>query len=167
MKSILLIKRRRDDGGSEVSSRRARFWMTGSLAVVMAAFAPMSRNWVEPQGQGADRLLRHSRYGVVETALRIEEAARHQGLSVLARMGGQQAMIVLASSLGGTPVLMDEAEARLAVPLAVQLRETPDGGADVSIALVPASLPLAWEELPSGVADEVRALPVLLERALV
>jgi uncharacterized protein (DUF302 family) len=164
MKSILLLKRRRlEAAGSEASSgRRARFWMTGSLAVVMAAFVP-ARGWSE----STDRLLRHSRYGVIETAHRIEEAARREGLSVLARMGGHDTLIVLASAQGGTPVLMDESNTRLAMPMAVQLRQTADGGADVSIALVPMALAGEWQQLPSGVADEVRALPIVLDRALI
>jgi hypothetical protein len=136
--------------------------MTGSLAVIMAAFAPQ-RGWTDDDTRGAERVLRHSRYGVVETAQRIEDAARHHGLTVLARMGGARPMIVLASSQGGTPVVMDAASSRLAVPMSVHLREAADGGADVSVAVAEGE---GWSELPSAVAAELEALPVLLERAL-
>ncbi|MBS0447163.1 MAG: hypothetical protein JSR59_14585 [Proteobacteria bacterium] len=139
-----------------------RLWMTGSLAVIMAAFAPQ-RGWRDDE-VSTERVLKHSRYGVVETAQRIEEAARRQGLTVLARMGGDRPMIVLASSQGGTPVMMDSDGAHLAVPMSVHLREAEDGGADVAIAAVmPITDP---RELPAIVAAEIEALPVLVERAL-
>ncbi len=140
--------------------------MTGSLALVMAAFAP-ARGWAETEAQSADRILRHSRYSLVETAQRIEEAARNEGLSVLVRMGGQRPVIVLASAQGGTPVMLDEASSRLAMPMSVELRETADGGADVSIdGSMGAASERRWDGLPSAVVAELAALPVLLERAL-
>ena len=115
--------------------RPLRLWMTSSLAVVMAAFVParvLAESHSPESLQDVERLMRHSRYGVAETLQRIEAAAQSQGLSVLMRMGGKQPVIVLASSVGGTLVVMDEASARIDIPLALWLRESADGGVDVA-----------------------------------
>ena len=63
-------------------------------------------------------MLRHSRYGVGETLQRIEASAHEQGLPTLALMRGERPMLVLASSVGGTLVVMEEADSRPAMPLA-------------------------------------------------
>src|SRR5258705_11146091 len=63
--------------------RPFRLWMTGSIAVVMAALLP-SRASAESEQNETHRVLRHSRYGVTETLQSIEAAALSQGLSGVA-----------------------------------------------------------------------------------
>jgi hypothetical protein len=143
-----------------------RLWMTGSVAVVMAALLPM-RDVIESEREGAMRLLRHSRYGVAETVQRIEAAAREAGLSVLARVIGARPVLVLSASVGGTPVVMDGPDSRPAVPLSVMVCEGRGGGADVLVAAASAAdAPRAWQELPASVADDLAALPALVDLAL-
>lgn len=140
-----------------------RLWMTGSLAVVMASLC-VGRNVLDDERlAGTMRVLRHSPYSVQETMQRIEQAARASGHEVIARIGPQGSVIVLASSVGGTPVLMESPDSAPDVPLSVQVRRTPDGGADV---LVPQSLDSGWDGLPAPVAEELAGLPELLDRAL-
>ncbi len=142
-----------------------RLWMTGSLAVVMAALMPMRESTRNPR-LGSVRLLCHSPFGVGETLQRIETAAEGQGLRVLAKLGGAGPAIVLASSVGGTLVVMEEADSRPAIPLGLLLRDDGSGGADV---LGGAGAPVdrrAWRELPEAVIRDVAALPRVLERAL-
>ena len=148
----------------DLSTRKPfRLWMTGSIAVVMASLCT-GRGVLDDERLNASmRLLRHSRFGVAETVERIEAAARERGQSVIARMDGVGSVIVLASSMGGTPVMMVRAGASPDVPLSVQVRSTSDGGADV---LVADALAFGWDELPAPVADDLAALPALLERAL-
>ena len=150
--------------------RPLRLWMTSSLAVVMAAFVP-ARLSAESQGresmQDVERLMRHSRFGVAETLQRIEAAAELQGLSVLMRMGGQQPVIVLASSVGGTLVVMDEASARIDIPLAFRLRRSADGGVDVDCGVSRQLMLGGMQDLPQAVANDLAAMPLLLDRALV
>ncbi len=141
-----------------------RLWMTGSLAVVMAALVPLRESSTGLQ-QGGIRMLRHSRFGVEETVARIEHAAVGQGLSVLARMGGDRPVIVLASSVGGTLVVMDEPDSAPAVPLSLFVRADGHGGADV-LGLASAADRSAWVQLPDAVLRDVAGLPTLVERAL-
>jgi len=146
--------------------RPFRLWMTGSLAVVMAAMIPM-RAASETDRNHALRVLRHSRFGVSETLQRIEVAARDRGLSVLAMVPGTPSALVLAASIGGTLVVMSEANSRPAMPMSMMVREAADGGADVLVAAAPESdAPHDWSELPPSVVDELRALPNVVERAL-
>ena len=113
------------------------------------------------------RVLRSSRFGVAETVKRIELAARDRGLSVLAMSGGDRALLVLASSVGGTPVVMAEVDSPLEVPLGLMVRRGHLGGADVLITSASAGLaPRVWQELPSAVVEDVQALPALIDRAL-
>lgn len=150
--------------------RPLRLWMTSSLAVVMAAFVP-TRVLAESQApeplQDVERLLRHSRYGVAETLQRIEAAAASQGLSVLMRMGGQQPVIVLASSVGGTLVVMDEASSQIDIPLALRLRRSADGGVDVACGASRRMMQTGLQDLPPAVVSDLAALPLLLDRALI
>lgn len=140
-----------------------RLWMTGSLAVVMASLC-VGRDVLDDERlAGSMRVLRHSPYSVQETMQRIEQAARANGHEVIARIGPQGSVIVLASSVGGTPVLMESPDSAPDVPLSVQVRRTPDGGADV---LIPQSLDSGWDGLPAPVAEELAGLPELLDRAL-
>jgi uncharacterized protein (DUF302 family) len=168
MKDFLLASRLRgaqSTGSAPDTQRPFRLWMTGSLAVVMAALLPL-RDVSENERNGTLRLLRHSRFDVNETVLRIENSARQHGLSVLARMEGSRPVIVLASSVGGTLIVMDHANSGLDVPLSVIVRAGAGGGADVLVASgAPASAEL-WCELPQAVADDLAALPAVVERAL-
>lgn len=141
--------------------------MSGSLAVVMAALCNgrvvTGEDAVEERTAATLRVVHHSPYGVDETLRRIEALARERGQGVLLRVGGAEPVIVFASSIGGTPVLMDEADSSPDVPLAVQVREAAEGGAEVLIA---AAAHADWRDLPQTVADEVAALPALVESAL-
>ena len=145
--------------------RPLRLWMTGSLAVVMAALIPM-RDVSDSERSNLMRVLRHSRFGVNETVLRIEDSARRHGLSVLARMDGLRPVIVLASSVGGTLVVMDGATSALDVPLSVMVRAGAAGGAEVLITSRSAVGTDRWAELPPAVVDDLAALPGLVDRAL-
>ena len=138
-----------------------RLWMTGSLAVVMASLCTGRGVLDDERLAGSMRVLKHSPYSVKET--RIEDAVRAHGHEVIARIGPQGSVIVLASSVGGTPVLMESADSSPDVPLSVQVRRTADGGADV---LIPQSLDSGWDGMPSPVAEELAGLPELLDRAL-
>ena len=138
-----------------------RLWMTGSFAVVMAALVPLREVGAEERSTTL-RVLRHSRFDVLETLQRIEAAARSGGLGVLARLGGERPVIVLASSMGGTPVVMQDADSRPDVPLSVLVRAATEGGADVLIARASHR----WSGLPSAAVDDLAALPGLVERAL-
>jgi hypothetical protein len=140
--------------------------MTGSLAVVMAAMIPM-RDVPASERNSVMRLLRHSRFGVTETVQRIEAAARDRGLAVLAMMPGTHSVLVLASSIGGTLIVMDEADSRPAMPLSMMVREVRGGGAEVLISSASAAgEPQSWNDLPAAVVDDLAALPGLVDRAL-
>ena len=166
MKRLPLFERLRESPAGVLAPADARrpfrLWMTGSLAVVMAAMIPI-RDVAEDERASVMRVLRHSRYGVSETLLRIEAAARDQGLPVLALMRGAQPVLVLASSIGGTPIVMLEADSQPAMPLSLMVRGNRRGGADVLVA----SGASGWQDLPAAVADEMAALPALVDRALV
>ena len=145
--------------------RPARLWMTGSLAVVMMALMPGRFAAGEERPRSA-KLSRPSPYGVAETVLRIESAARSDGLSVLVRLEGARPVIVLASSVGGTPVVLDENGARPDMPLAVQVRAGAGGGSEVLIEASAEASDSDWTELPASVADDLARLPGMLDRAL-
>ena len=170
MKKQTLVQRLRESPTGLLAPleirRPFRLWMTGSLAVVMAAIIPI-RDVSETNRTHALRVLRHSRFGVAETMLRIEAAVRDQGLSVLALLPGSRPVLVLASSLGGTPVMMVSADSRPLVPLSLMVHESRSGGADVLVASASAAGGArAWQDLPAAVADDIAALPALVERAL-
>ena len=144
-----------------LTRRPFRHWMTGSFAVVMAALIPLREAGADERSS-TSRMVRHSRFDVLETVQRIEAAALGQGLSVLARVGGDRPVIVLASSMGGTPVVMQEADSQPDVPLSVRVRAGTEGGADVLIA----TDWQAWAGLPAAAADDLASLPALVELAL-
>ena len=170
MKKLPFVQRLREPPPGVFAATDARrpfrFWMTGSLAVVMAAVIPM-RDVFEAERSTGMRLLRHSPFGVSETVQRIEAAARDRGLSVLALMSGARPVLVLASSVGGTLVVMDEADSKPAMPLSVMVQAGSGGGADVLIASASGDGELqTWHDLPAAVADDLAALPGLVDRAL-
>ncbi len=139
--------------------RPFRLWMSGSIAVVMAAVMPI-RDVAQGERSQMLRLLRHSQFGVNETVRRLQASALDQGLPVLALLHGAHPVLVLASSVGGTPVVMQEADSAPALPLSLLVRAGRAGSADV---MVTAS---DWLDLPAAVADELASLPRLVERAL-
>jgi hypothetical protein len=144
-----------------IARRPFRLWMTGSFAVVMAALVPLREVGAEERSTTL-RVLRHSRFDVLETLQRIEDAARGQGLGVLARIGGARPVIVLSSKMGGTPVVMQDADSQPDVPLSVLVRAASDGGADVLIA----TDQRRWAGFPSAAVDDLSALPGLVDQAL-
>jgi hypothetical protein len=144
-----------------------RFWLTGSIAVVMASLCTGRGVLDDERVSASMRVVRHSPYSVGETLQRIEAAARQRGQAVIVRLDGAGSVLVLASSLGGTPVVMTgAAESPDVPPLSVQVRGSADGGADVLVARVDDADVEAWAGLPPRVAAELAALPALLERAL-
>ena len=150
---------------AEMPRRPYRLWMSGSVAVVMAAVLPM-RNATASPIETLGGSLRHSRFSVIETVKRIEEAAMQHGLTVLARTGGDRPVIVLASSAGGTLVVMNEGNPQPDVPLSVQVRESQGGGADVWISAGPSQFGDEWRDLPAALARDLVSLPGLVESAL-
>ena len=167
MKTLPFIPRFRADTApiATLESRRPfRFWMTGSLAVVMAAMVPMRE--VDAAERSGLRLLRHSRFDVTETVLRIEAAARGRGLSVLARVSGARPVIVLACAAGGTLVVMQEAGSQPAVPMSMLVHAVAGGGADVLVTSTPGGEPADWQDLPVSVAEDLAALPGWVAQAL-
>ena len=145
--------------------RPYRLWMSGSVAVVMAAVLPM-RNATASLAETLGGSLRHSRFSVNETVKRIEETALRHGLTVLARTDRDRPVIVLASSAGGTLVVMNEGNPQPDVPLSVQVRESQDGGADVWISAGPSQFGDEWRDLPAALARELVSLPSLVDTAL-
>jgi len=150
--------------------RPMRLWMTGSLAVVMAALLP-SRSLAEALADAeraeSQRVMRHSRHGVIETVQRIEEAALSRGLSVLARLSvPKQPVIVLASSVGGTLVVMDESTERVQMPFCLQVRPRAGGGAEILLPALAAPQSLAeWLDVPERVVADLALLPAVIEQA--
>ena len=143
-----------------------RFWMTGSVAVVMAALG-MGRSALAHERHP---LSQSSRFRVTETVQRIEACALKHGLSVFTRVGSvtnrygeveEFMLIVFASSAGdGTPVLMEGPESQPEVPLAVAVRADPTGGAEVLFA------GSDWEDLPANVTRDLTELPIMVADAL-
>jgi uncharacterized protein (DUF302 family) len=140
--------------------------MTGSVAVVMVALMPGRFAVGEERARPAAKVSRLSPYSVEETVQRIEATARDDGLSVLLRLDGARPVIVLASSVGGTPVVLDERDARPDMPLAVQVREAAEGGSEVLTAASADAADSDWTELPAGVAEDMARFPRMLDRAL-
>jgi len=140
-----------------------RIWMTGSVAVVMAALGI---------GRGAiaherSPLTQSSRYRVLETVQRIEACALNHGFTVFTRIGSgadggrdEQMLIVFATSAGGTPVLMEGPESQPEVPLTLAVRADPTGGTEVVFA------GSDWDNLPPTVARDLTELPMLVADAL-
>jgi hypothetical protein len=143
-----------------------RLWMTGSVAVVMAALVYTRIPESEERQAGVQRVLRHSAFGVGETIHRIELAARGRGMSVLARLDGAQPVLVLASSAGGTPVVMNWPDSPPDIPFAVHVRAGENGHAEVFVAANADTGEPAWQDLPAEVASDMAALADLLDGAL-
>jgi len=124
----------------------SRIWRTGAVAVVMAALGQAGGAAARSGADERQVVRRQSPYGMAETLLRIEASARHHGMAVFARFEqgppaasaatGARAtvqVIVLASSQGGTPVLMADAPPQMEVPLSVTVRQGGEGGTEVLV----------------------------------
>ncbi len=142
-----------------------RFWMTGSVAVVMAALG-VGRSTLAGERYP---LTQSSRYRVTETVERIEASALRHGLSVFTRLepassqtdgACDSVMIVFACAAGGTPVLMEGPRSQPEVPLAVAVRPDATGGAEVVFN------GSDWEGLPPMVTRNLTELPILVADAL-
>ncbi|MET0334692.1 MAG: hypothetical protein ABW190_10515 [Rhizobacter sp.] len=144
-----------------------RFWMTSGIAIMVAAVSGGS--FAEDERL---TLTRVSRFGVTETVQRIEASAQRHGLQVLACLpqkvneltGESGYLLVLESSQGGTPVLMDTADAQPNLLLSVYLQSGSAGGTDVFLSGG------ALSDLPEGLSAEVQSdladLPNVLDDAL-
>lgn len=141
-----------------------RVWMTGSVAVVMTT-SGVSRAMAHDRHS----LSQSSRFRVTETIERIEASAQRHGLSVFARLGHQPkayeerddaTLIVFESSAGGTPVVMESADATPEAPLAVCVRSDPHGRTEVVFN------GSDWDDLPPSVAKDLTELPILVADAL-
>ena len=167
MKTLPFVQRLRADPAGNVpfeSRRPFRLWMTGSLAVVMAAMVPLRD--VDATERKGLQLLRHSRFDVSETVQRLEAAARGRGLSVLARVGVARPVIVLACMAGGTPVVMEDADSPPTVPMSLLVHAVVSGGADVLLTSRLRGRPGDWQGVPVSVAEDLAALPGWVAQAL-
>lgn len=141
------------------------------MAVVMAAFVGTSvARGIERSG-GRSQV---SPFGMAETMQRIEASAARHGLQVFAlvdRSAGPSArewefaqVLVLASTEGGTLVLMDHPGAAPAVPMSLMVRAHSDGSSEV---LIGATLNFAAiSGLPLPVQQALDKLPELVAEAL-
>jgi hypothetical protein len=148
--------------------RPFRFWMTSGVAIMVAAVSG-GRAFAEEERL---TLAKVSRYGMSETVQRIEASAQRHGMHVLACLpqtlnevtGESRYMLVLESSQGGTPVLMESEDAQPNLLLTVYLQQTRAGGTDVF--LHQGSL----KDLPEGLSDQVQSnladLPNVVDEAL-
>jgi hypothetical protein len=140
-----------------------RFWMTGGLAMLMAAVGG-GRAYASE-----DRLTlaRVSPYTLHETVARIEASAQRHGLHVMARLPQRQGgrfVIVLESTQGGTPVEMTTADGQPDLLLSVVVRR---GAGGITEVLLPQG---ALHDLPEGVSAELQHeladLPGMVDEAL-
>jgi uncharacterized protein (DUF302 family) len=149
-----------------------RFWMTGCMAVVMSAFTGSTLARSESRGLTCHT----SRYSVAETVQRIEASAQRHGLQMFALVdrvatgakdvaeGTIWKVVVLASSEGGTPVLMDRPGSPHSVPMSLVVRGDGRGGSEVLVGSVPSEAAMA--SLPGHVKRDLAELPDLVADAL-
>jgi len=138
-----------------------RFWITGAAAVVWTAVTQMPFDGVAWSS-------RSSRHSVQETARRIEQAARERGMPLFAKWTAREQgalVLVLSSADGETPVLQPAPDAGLQAPLTVLISAGQDeAGARIRFS---DGRRLADEgELPHDVAQQVAALPHLIDAAI-
>lgn len=145
-----------------------RFWMTSCVAIMVAAVAG-GRSYANDERL---TLTGVSRYGVSETVQRIEASAQRHGMHVLACLpqkvnevtGESRYMLVLESSQGGTPVLMETEDARPSLLLSVYLRSDRAGGTEVLVREEALGEPP--EGLSAQVQHDLADLPKVLDEAL-
>lgn len=148
-----------------------RFWMTGAIAVVMAALGGS-----RVEASASRQMQAHpSRYSVAQTAQLIEATARRHGFAIFARVkqpardggeAGDTLVLVLESSRGGTPVLMEGegAELRSDLPLRLEVHPQRGGASEVRIPAHPDAL--AMPDMPAGLAADLAELPMVVADAL-
>lgn len=145
-----------------------RFWMTGGVAIMVAAVGG-GRTYAAEERSSPSRV---SPFSVAETVQRIEASAQRHGMHVLACLpqtlnqvtGESRYVLVLESSQGGTPVLMEREGAQPDLLLSVTLQSASSGGTDVFLNEG------ALRELPEGLSAQVQhdlaGLPGLVDEAL-
>lgn len=150
-----------------------RVWRTGTVAVVMAALGCAGAAAARSAGEERPFVRRQSPYGVAETVLRIEASARRHGMAVFVRFepqerpfgdadrGGSLRVLVLESSLGGTPVVMGQAAAQMELPLSVTVRQAGEGSAEVLLGADP-----QWDAMAPSLASDLLALNEVVGDAL-
>jgi hypothetical protein len=146
-----------------------RFWMTGGVAIMVAAVSG-GRCFASEERLTRARV---SRLSVSEAMHRIEACAQRHGMHVLAclpkqadaRSGRSSRMVlVLESSQGGTPVQMETADAEPDLLLSVILQRNEENLTEVFLLSgVFADLP---EGLPMQVRNDLADLPSMVEEAL-
>lgn len=150
-----------------MQKRPFRFWMTSGVAIMVAAVSG-GRAFAEEERL---TLAKVSRYGMSETVQRIEASALRHGMHVLACLpqtlnqvtGESRYMLVLESSQGGTPVMMESEGAKPDLLLTVYLQQSQEGGTVVF-------LHGALQDLPEDLSDQVQHnladLPNVVDEAL-
>lgn len=144
-------------------SKPFRIWMTGCVAVVMAALGT-GRAYAAVEVEGVKRL---SRFGVAETVQRLQAGAPSHGFSVFTslqhaatRDAGSSTVIVFEPSRGGTPVWMELDSATPRLPLT--LRVVLDAAGNTQV-LMSDALP---DDFPADVAQDLVQLQGLVSYAL-
>ena len=144
-------------------SKPFRIWMTGCVAVVMAALGA-GRDAAAAEAESVKRV---SRFGVAETVQRLQAGAPSHGFSVFTSL--QQAatrdarsstVIVFEPSRGGTPVWMELDSATPRLPLTLHVVLDAAGSTQV---LMPNALP---DDFPADVAQDLVQLQGLVSYAL-
>lgn len=141
-----------------------RFWITGGLAVVLAAAA-------QTDARTDNARTRVSRYGPRETVQRIESVALDHGLPLFAKLAPRAAsrpgewLLVLGSDTEHTPVLQPAPGAPLELPLTVHVAERGERGTEVRI-LRSGEWLAEQAVVPPDVAAQLQALPVVVEAAI-
>ncbi|MFN3416172.1 MAG: hypothetical protein ACK4ZD_07635 [Caldimonas sp.] len=146
-----------------------RLWMTGCVAVVMAALSsPLARGKTEEAVERSGRHALVSPYDVKETVSKIEAAAASHGLVVFAKRIPEEqpeATLVLGLSGGVTPVVMDDGSREIELPLQIDVVRGPDGRTEVRF-----HDPWPWSEAvadaPPDALKAIGPLPALLQSAL-
>ncbi|MBL0726925.1 hypothetical protein [Piscinibacter sp. HJYY11] len=147
-----------------------RFWMTSGVAIMVAAVSGGRSLASEDERL---TLTNVSRFGVSETVHRIEASAQRHGMHVLACLpqtlnevtGESRYMLVLESSQGGTPVVMESEGAKPSLLLTVYLQQARSGhGTEVFLQQG------ALQDLPEGLSDQLQSdlagLPAVVDEAL-
>ena len=144
-------------------SKPFRIWMTGCVAVVMAALGT-GRDAAAVEAESVKRV---SRFGVAETVQRLQAGAPSHGFSVFTslqraatRDAGSSTVIVFEPSRGGTPVWMELDSATPRLPLT--LRVVLDAAGNTQV-LMSDALP---DDFPADVAQDLVQLQGLVAYAL-
>ena len=144
-------------------SKPFRIWMTGCVAVVMAALGT-GRDAAAAEAESVKRV---SRFGVAETVQRLQAGAPSHGFSVFTslqraatRDAGSSTVIVFEPSRGGTPVWMELDSATPRLPLTLHVVLDAAGSTQV---LMSDGLP---DDFPADVAQDLVQLQGLVAYAL-